>query len=518
MKTGNRVAMNTGILYARMAITVFISLYATRLILNALGVNDFGIFNLVAGAISMLTFLNGSMANATQRFISHAEGAGDFQKVKSIFNVSIILHIIIALVVFLVLEAVGYFLFEGILKISPGRIDVAKIIFQFMIVSTLFTIVSVPYDAVINAHENMMHFAVFGIIEVVLRLAIAIYVKYTAYDKLVVYGLLTALLAILLLVMRRVYCHRKYAECQINFKIYFSKPIFKEMTGFAGWSFFGSSSSMLANYGQGILMNMFFGTVVNAAQGIAGQVSGQLGAFAVTMLKALNPVIAKSEGAGNRALMVKASIAGTKVSFLLLIFFYIPVFIEMPFIFKLWLKDVPEYAVIFCRLLLARNLVEQLYVTLSSSIMAVGNIRKFQIYVSVLRFMPLIFSYLLFFLKFPPYSLYLVFIAYSLSESIISLYFSKKNYDLPIVLFLKDVVGRCVSILLLSGGLSVIPYFLMDQGILRLIVISMISTISVFVWAWYIGFNLEEKGSIKLIIIKLIQKSGIRNKFINELL
>jgi Na+-driven multidrug efflux pump len=188
----NRVVKNTGILYARMAITVFISLYATRLILNALGTTDFGIFNVVAGAIAMLTFLNSAMAGATQRFISYAEGAGDTEKVKTIFNVSIVLHLGIALLVGLVLEVGGYFLFDGLLKIPMDRLATAQLIYQFMIVSTVLTIISVPYDAIINAHENMLIFAILGVVEALFKLSIALYITYNGSDKLVMYGLLTA--------------------------------------------------------------------------------------------------------------------------------------------------------------------------------------------------------------------------------------------------------------------------------------------------------------------------------------
>ena len=510
MKAGSRIIKNTGILYARMAITVFISLYATRLILNALGVTDFGIFNVVAGAISMLTFLNSAMASATQRFMSYAEGAGDFDKVKNIFNVSVVLHVIIALLVLILLEVVGYFLFKGVLKIPQPRQEVAKLIFQFMIISTLFTIISVPYDAVINTHENMLLFAVLGVIEALFKLGIALYITYSSFDHLAAYGFLTAALSIVLLIVRRVYCLRKYEECKINLKKYFNMPVFKEMTGFAGWTFLGSSTSMLANYGQGILMNMFFGTVVNAAQGISGQVSGQLGAFAVTMLKALNPLIDKSEGAGNRNLMIKATMTGTKASFLLLIFFYIPVFIEMPYIFGIWLKNVPEYAIIFCRLLLLRNLVEQLYITISSSISAVGNIRKFQIYVSVLRFAPLLFSYILFFYNFPPYTLYLVFIVYSLTESVVTLYFSNKYFNLSISLFFKDVISRCILMLSIATGLSIVPYLFMEQGFVRLVVVSFVSTVAVIIAAWYVGFNTEERSSLQKVVQGGLKRLGLK--------
>ncbi|MBE9599518.1 hypothetical protein [Pedobacter sp. MC2016-24] len=516
MNSATRVVKNTGILYARMAITIFISLYTTRLILNGLGVNDFGIFNLVAGAISMLTFLNTAMASATQRFMSYAEGAGDFLKTKSIFNVSIILHIIIGFFVLLVLEIAGYFLFNGVLNIPEARMGVAKLIFQFMIVSTLFSIVSVPYDAVINAHENMLLFALLGILEAVCKLFIAIYICYTEFDRLVSYGLLIAVLSVVLLLIRRIYCKNKYPECELNLKKYFDRAVFKEMTGFAGWSFLGSSSSMISNYGQGIVLNIFFGPIVNAAQGVAGQVSGQLSVFAGTMLKALNPLIDKSEGAGNRKLMLKVSIMGGKVSFFLLMLFFVPVLIEMPYIFKFWLKNVPQYVVIFCRLLLIRNLIEQLFVTLASSISAEGNIRRYQIFASILCFFPLVISYGLFKFGFPPYALYIVFIVYSIMASALILYFSNKNLGLSISHFVGNVLLRCISSFFMVLAIASVPLFFMQDGILRLLIVLILSSVSFIVCVWFIGFSNLERENLRAIIKGIFQKLINKSKFLKK--
>ena len=371
MTAVHRVAKNTGILYIRMAITVFISLYSTRLILTALGVEDFGLYALVGGLIAMLGFLNSSMAAATQRFMSFAQGAGEINKVKSIFNMSTLLHVVIAIAVALVLEVAGYFFFNGLLNIAADRLAVANWVYQFMVVSTLFTIISVPYEAVITSHENMLFYAVIGVVESILKLAIALYITYgtmhlpvglsisteqvgitySTFDNLIIYGFLMAVLSILMLIVRRVYCHRKYAECEFNFKKYYDKDLFKQISHFAGWSFLGSASSMIANYGQGIVLNVFFGTAVNAAQGVAAQLSGQLGAVSNTLIKALNPMIAKSEGAGDRALMLKATMMGSKVSFFLVMIFYIPFLIEMPLILKLWLKNIPDFAIMFCQCL-----------------------------------------------------------------------------------------------------------------------------------------------------------------------
>lgn len=502
MQASKRVAKNTLILYMRMVITVFVSLYSTRLILEALGASDFGIFNVVGGAITMLTFLNAAMASATQRFMSYAQGEGDEKRQKSIFNVSIILHFFIAIIVVLLLEGVGLFLFKGILQIEPDRIDVAKIIYQFLIISTFFTIMSVPYDAVINAHENMLFVAILGVVESIFKLGIAIYVTYTGFDKLESYGLLMAILTVLLLLIRRSYCVSKYQEVVIELRKHLDSRLIRNMTSFAGWSFLSSSSGMVANYGQGIVINMFFGTIVNAAQGIASQVSGQLSVFANVLLSALNPIIDKSEGAGNRQLMLKASIMGSKVSFFMLMFFYIPVLIEMPFLFKLWLKDVPEFAIIFCRLQLIRNLVEQLFITLGSSISAVGNIKHYKIYQSILNLFPLVFAYLLFLMEFPPYFMYIVFIFYALLMGFITLYFAKKNIGLSIIAFTNEVIVKCLIPFVFVFVLTSISVQFLNEGIFRLFVICTLSTVLFLLTVWLIGFNTEEKSSIREIITK----------------
>lgn len=506
MRPSHRIAKNTAILYARMAITVFISLYSTRLVLQALGEEDYGILNVVGGAIAMLMFLNNAMTTATQRFMSYSQGADDLLRQKQIFNVSVLLHLIIAVMIFFLLQGGGYILFHGVLNISAERMEAAQLIYQFMIFSTFFAVVSVPYDAVINAHENMFLVAVLGIMEAVIRLGIAIYVLNSPYDKLVVYGLLMAILTVFSLLLRQLYCRRYYAEAQIKVRKYYNKDLFKEMTSFAGWSFLGATTSMFGYYGQGIVLNMFFGTRINAAQGVAALISGQLGTFATTMQKALNPVIAKSEGAGDRAMMLRASMFGSKISFFLLIIFYIPMIIEMPYIFRLWLKDVPEFAIIFCRLLLARNLVEQLYSTLSNAIAAVGNIKQFQIYSSILFVLPLFVSYLMFVFGYPPYMLYVVFLVFSFMNFGVTVYFAYKNCDLSLHYYFKIIVFRCLMAFGIIFSISSVPVFFMQPGLVRIVVAGVISLIAFFVTVWHVGFTHEEQVQVRKLFNGLIDR------------
>ncbi|MGZ8944557.1 MAG: MATE family efflux transporter [Methylococcaceae bacterium] len=510
MQTSKRVAKNTGILYARMLITVFISLYTTRLTLTALGSENFGLFGLVGGTIAMLGFLNSSMASATQRFMSFAQGAGEIDKLKRIFNMSVILHLGTAFFVLITLEIAGYFFFNGILNIPENRIEVAKLIYQFMVISTLFSIISVPYEAVITSHENMFFYAVLGIIESVLKLSIAYYITYSAFDHLLAYGFLMAVLPVFLLLFRQIYCHWMYQECSISIHRHFDKSLLRQMTGFGAWTFLGTASSMIANYGQGIVLNIFFGTTANAAQGIANQISGQLAVFSANMLKALNPLIDKSEGAGNRKLMLKATMMGSKLSFFLIMVFHIPILFEMPFILKIWLKNVPDYSVIFCRLLLARSLIEHLFFPLVSAIAAVGNIKNYQIASSILTIFPLPVSYFLFELHYPAYTIYLVFFLYAIIVSTIILYYAVKNCQLSLSEFMVNVMVRCGFVFCAVFIISSIPHYFMEPGLVRCIITILLSSISYLCMVLFFGFSSEEREKIKQLILPLFEKLGLK--------
>lgn len=477
MEQAKRVVKNTGILYVQMGITVLLSLYTTRLVLKALGASDFGVFNLIGGIITMLLFLNSSMTAASQRFMSYAEGEGRLDKQKSIFNISVALHLIIGIFLFLLLEMAGLFLFDGFLQIDATRMATAEMIFHFMVLSTFFTIVAVPYDAVINAHENMLLVAIVRIVEVILKFCIALYLTKIAGDKLLWYGALMSSITFVLLVIKGLYCHLNYREVQLNIKKYYNKTLFKEMTSFAGWSFLGSSASILSNYGQGMVLNVFFGTLVNAAQGISLQINGQLSSLANTMMKALNPVLAKNVGSGNIKNMVSATISGSKFSFYLLMLLFIPVLIELKFLLKLWLVDVPDYAIVFTILLLVRTLIEQLFIPLGASINAIGKIKLFQICESVVHAMPLIASFLFFkFSKGPEY-LYFSFLCYALIKGGVRLYFANKFFSFEVLFFLKEVIFKVSIIFLLTYCLSSLPMYFLEIGFLRFCLIAFISTV-----------------------------------------
>lgn len=493
MSNAKRVVLNSGFLYGRMLLTVFISLYVTRIILEALGSVDFGIYNLVGGAVLLFTFLNASMTTASQRFMSFAQGQKDDEKQKTIFNVSFIFHILVAILFIIVLEIAVLQIFNGLFEIPIQRLETAKMIYHFMAVGAVFTIISVPYDAVLNAHENMIVVAIVGIIETLIKLFIALIIIGYNQDRLFLFGLLMLIVPLGGLLFKSLYCHLKYKEVTFGLKKYYHKQTAIEMSRFAGWSLLGSSSSMVAYYGQGLVLNMFFGVVLNAAQGIAAQVNGQLSAFSNVMMKALNPVIAKSEGAGNRDLMIKSSLLGSKISFFLVTFFFIPVLIETDYILNLWLTTVPKYAVIFCNLILIQTLVSQMFIPLGTSISAVGKIKNYFITTSLVNIAPLIISYFLFSNGLKPYYLYYAFIIAALLKGLLILYFSKKFFNLDLTFFAKNVLLRCTASFGLIYGLVYGISTIINNKSLALVVVICSSSIIFLISVYFIGLNNSEK-------------------------
>jgi O-antigen/teichoic acid export membrane protein len=516
--TSNRVIKNTIFLYAKMGITMFISLYTTRLILNILGVSDFGVFNIVGGAIAMLGFLNAAMASATQRFMSFAEGEGDNEKQTKIFNISFLLHFGIAVFMGFVLLVAGYFFFNGVLNIATDRIYAAKVVYGSLIISTIFTVMTVPYDAVLNAHENMLYYSIVGVVESLLKLGATLVLLNMIGDKLVLYGILMAMIPLITMTIMRVYCHKHYTECVFAPRKYWDRQLMKELTEFAGWNLMGATSSMISQYGLSIVLNNFFGTILNAAQGIANQISGQLMVFSNTMMKAVNPVIAKSEGGGNRRLMLTTSLLGSKFSYLLLLFFSMPFLIETPYILRVWLKSVPEWAVLFSRLQLGRSLVEQCTIMIGVAISAQGDIKTYSLLKSVLNILPIILTFLFFSFGFPPYYLYFIWIIFGgVFGGGLSIYFAKKKCGLKYSEFFFEVFVPCASVSLLMFTIGSIPCFFIQSSLIRFITVCLATSITFILSLSCVFLSLEARTSINKLIIQIkIKLKFIINKIFNK--
>ena len=508
-QASTRVAFNTMILYAKMLITMGISLYSTRLVLNALGASDYGIFNLIAGVIAMLSFLNAAMTVSTQRYLSFHQGTGDFEMQKKIFTNSWVLHIAIGIIVVLLLLALVPFLFGGFLNIPADRIPTAKAIYYFMSVSVFFTIVSVPFTASLNAHENMLWIAVVNIIESVIKLGIALSLLWFIQpERLIIYGVLMAGLSLITFALYATYCLKKYNECGVkNYQI--DKPLIKELSGFAGWNMFGALCGLGRIQGLAILLNIFLGTVVNAAYGIANQVSGQLSFFSQTMLRAINPQIMKSEGRNDRQRMLRLSMMASKFSFFLIALLSIPCIFEMPTILKLWLKSVPEYTIIFCSLILVAIMINQLTIGLQSAIQATGKIKVYQSILGCILLSNFPIAYVLLKMEFQPYLVLVSFICIEFLACLLRLFFLKRMAKLSILeyikrVFLKEIIPTVMIIL--TCWITTLFIYFQYRFLLTYSISGLVFAVSIY----FTGLCKDEKILINEMMYKIIEEKCIQ--------
>lgn len=506
MSTGVRIIKNTGYLYAKVAVNFLISLWTTRLILSSLGESDFGIYNVVGGALVMLGFLNSTLSNATQRFISYSQGEGDLGNERTIFNISVVLHLIVAALTVVVYVVGGFFFFNGILNIPPDRLFAAKVVYGALIVSTVFSVMTVPYDAVITAHENMLYYAIIGMVESLLKLFVAFMcVKYGG-DRLILYGILMSCISLFSMTVMRVYCRRKYNECHFRPHKYWDSVLLKKIVNYTGWNFLGATSSLLGNYGQNIVVNHFFGVIVNAAQGIVNQLRGQLLVFTNNMTRSLRPVIIKSEGAGNRQEAQHWSIVCCRFSYILLAWLAIPVIIEAPVILDIWLKDVPEWTVIFLRLSLITILMECCFYGLGTALEATGHIKEKNIQNSVLNLAPLFIEWALFKSGASPVWMYITMFVMSVLKQVLLLRLVHIWCTLPYSRYIRSVAMpiTILTVLTLFSGLFVTRVF--GPGFIRLVLNFAFMWGVFFSISWFFVMTDDEREFTRDLVKRLLRQ------------
>lgn len=507
MSTSTRVIKNTGFLYLRLGLSLIISLWTTRIVLEALGVDNFGIYNVVGGVISMLGFLNATLSTATQRYINYAEGQNDINHQIQIFNNSLILHLGLCVILLIVFAIAGIICFNGLLDIPHNRITAAKIVYGCMIGTTLMSVMNVPYEASINAHEDMVFYAYVGIIDVLAKLGMAFLIKNSYGDRLVIYGFLKMTIPFMTFIMMRFYCHQRYKECIISLKRYFDRNVIKDLTHFAGGNFTNSASGIATQYGFNVVINHFFGVALNAAQGIAMQVSGVLVNISSNALKALNPIIIKSESANQRERMIYVSLLGCRVTFFIFTAFSIPLVYLMDNILHLWLKVVPQWAVIFCQLQLIRICIEMLTYTLSTSIMAQGNIKQYNIYKSIINFLPLPIIIILFNYGFAPYWMYIIWtVCWSILGGIVSLVFAHRNVRLSYKVYYSKVLLPSTGTVILPITVLITLHYLVNN-IMGYYIIAFISEVIFLVISWHLLFMQSERIALIAFTKRIFNKS-----------
>jgi O-antigen/teichoic acid export membrane protein len=510
MNAANRVAINTSVLYARMLITTGITLYTTRVVLNALGSTDYGIYNLVAGIVVMLSFLNTTMASSTQRFLSYYQGTNDLPMQQKVFSNSLLLHLVIGVIVVLGLEIAGFFLFNGALNIPQARLLAAKTIFHFMSATVFFNVIAVPFNGVLIAHENMVWVALVNIVETLLKLGIALILSVVAFDKLVVYGVLTAGVSVVSFLLCAAYCVKKYKDCSLSgLMLKKDNILLKELTTFAGWNLFGTLCTIGRTQGLAIVLNMFLGAVINAAYGIANQVAAQLNFFSATLLRALNPQIMKSEGANDRERMFRLSMMASKFSFFLLAIVAIPCCFEMTPLLTLWLKNVPPNTVEFCQLILIATLINQFTIGLQSAAQAIGDIKMYQIVIGSVLLLNLPVAYICLTLGFPVYTVIISYAIIELIACVLRLFFLKRTGGLSIKGYFSRVIAKEIFpvIVVVTSSWLITSYI---QHPLRFLITLPISSMLFAITVYLFGLADDEKillnNFAKKLKAKLIKK------------
>lgn len=468
MQTSTRVIFNTIVLYIKVILSLAIALVSVPLVLRALGASDYGLYNLVAGLIAMLAFLNNSMTVSSQRFMSVAMGEKNDEKINSIYNTSFVLHFILGVLVVIAFEIIGVFAIDR-LNIPANRMWCAKVIFQFLIFSTFAKIISVPFDALINAKEDLLVFSIIELIDSILMLVVAVSLTFISGDKLIFYGLSVAIISILTLFMKFGWCKKAYKEYSIDIKRHRGKFRSKEMLGFTGWNLFGGLAIIARNQGVAVIINLFLGTIANAAYGIANQINGAIGNFSSTFQKAINPQLMKSEGMKDRNRLVRISYISSKFSVLALALFAVPLIMEMDEVLFLWLKDdIPPFTMRLAQCILMLSIVYQYSVGIMSAIQATGNIRNYQITMGIILLSNVPVSFLILKFGYPIYYTTMAFVLLEIISLFVRLIMASRLTGMKIKEYVKDVIIPTLIIVIIPTIIALIPHFIIKQSVIRL--------------------------------------------------
>ena len=506
MSTENnkRIAKNTILLYFRMLFTMTVSLYTSRIVLNTLGVSDFGIYNIVGGVVVLFSFLNNAMSSATQRFLNFEIGKNDFVQLRKIFCISMNVHVSIAFIVFILAETIGLWFLNTQLNLPLDRMNAANWVYQFTILTFIISILQVPYNATIIAHERMSFYAYVSIVEVSLKLSAVFLLQYLGYDKLKLYAVLICAVALIIITIYKLYCNKKFESSRYIF--IWDASLYKQLLSFSGWSLFGSVANVGKTQVINILINIFCGVLVNAAMGITNQVSATLNGFVSNFQLAFNPQIVKSYAANDKEYLMSLIFKTSKYSYFLLFILSLPILLNTEYILKLWLKIVPEYTVQFCQLTIIYLLIESISGPLWMSVQATGKIKSYQIVISSLLLLNVPFSYILLKLNFIPYSVVLVSIGIGILALLIRIIFLRSLINLPIIQFLREVILIIFIVTILSIPLPFIESFYLD-GFRRLIITSTTAIISLVLILYFIGLDINEKKYVKIRILILINRN-----------
>lgn len=498
------IARNTIFMYLRMGVTMIVGLYTSRVVLQQLGVEDYGLYNVIGSIVAMFSFINASMVNATSRFITFYLAKSDLKMLNTIFSMSFIIHLIIGLIIILLGETIGLWYLNNKLVIPDGRIFAAQWIYQLSIVSSFIGILYVPYNATIVAHEKMKAFAYISILDTLLKLIIVLLISISPIDKLIVYGTLLTCVSILDISIYYFYCKRNFIETKL--KYYWNKSIFKDMMGFAGWTLTGSFSYLFYSQGINLMLNAFCGPTVNAARGIAVQVESVVKQFASNVQVAINPQIIKSFATNELDRMYSLIFTSSRFCFYLLYFISLPILIETDFILHLWLGQVPAHTVNFIRIILCISLLDAFINPMFTANLATGKLKLYNLSVCSVSYVFMIITYCsIRFSHIPESVFFCLFISTLIGVAIrtIVLY---KQIGLSPVSYLSKVIFRVIIVVLASLFLPIYIHIELDYGWYRFLVTSIVSICSIILSVIFLGISNSERTMVNLVVQKILKR------------
>lgn len=499
-----RIAKNTIFMYIRMAITMCVGLYTSRAVLQALGVEDFGLYNVIGGIVAMFIILNNAMVNTTSRFITIHLAKGDELETRRIFNMSSLVHIIIAILVVLFAETIGLWYLENKLVVPEGRMFAAEWLYQLSILSSVFAILYVPYNAAIIAHEKMGTFAFIQIADSIIKLIIVLLLAYSPIDKLIFYATLLALLSLVDFFIYFIYCKRHFLETKMMY--YWNNSVFKEMMGFAGWTLVGNFVNFFYTQGLNLLLNAFCGPAANAARGIAVQVENVVKQFANNVQVAINPQILKSYSLNEMDRMYSLVMASSRYCFFLIYFICLPIMLEANFVLNLWLGLVPDHTVNFIRLILIISLFDTFVNPMFTANLACGKIKLYHLPLSILMIAFMFVTYFAIKLTGIAESVYVSLLVVTVLGYIMKIYIIDRQIGLKPNVYLRKVLMPVCSVVTISVILPLVVHNIMDEGWLRFFATGSVCVASVIVSIYFLGVSNAERQYVLEFIKKKFKK------------
>lgn len=503
-ENNKRIAKNTLLLYFRMLFMMAVSLYTSRIVLNALGVEDFGIYNVVGGVVAMFSLLSGSLSTAISRFITYELGKEEQGNLNKIFSSAVTIQITLAAIIILFAELIGVWFLNTQMTIPVSRITASNWVFQISLLTFVINLISIPYNASIIAHEKMSAFAYISILEAIGKLITAYFISISPIDKLIFYSFLMCVIALIIRFTYGYYCRKHFDECTYSF--IWDKQLLKQMFSFAGWNFIGTASAVLRDQGGNILINLFNGPIVNAARGIAFQVNNAIQGFVNNFMIALNPQITKSYAANNHKYMMTLIFQGARLSFYMLLILSLPILLNTQYILEIWLKTVPEHSTLFVQLVLILAMSESISYPLITAIQATGKIRNYQLLVGGLQLLNFPISYCLLHIGFFPEIIMIVAIILTQVCLGARLYMLQKIIKLPTKVFLKKVYLNIIIVSTLSSITPVLLFRNTSDTLSKFILSSSISVICCIIIIYYIGCNSTERNFISTKTKQILRK------------